>query len=243
MAYVVRVYGGRVRFRWYLLSICLAVGAPLACAQSTLHIGFGAGTSCAEGCGGDPSVSGAPSAVLDIFQSASRARAIVNPLLILAIPNDTVNLNLEIASETDINPYPAGTSIDGSGSFTLFKSGFHSGDVYSFLGLTGNNSNNFGNLRTAAVSKAGMGDVLSFGVYEFTLHTTLGGKGLANIVFSAPLPQGTFAFGYGGRYDTPFTESGLVDASPVPEPSSILLFLTSVLGIVMIARRRSARRA
>jgi hypothetical protein len=42
---------------------------PIATADSTLHIGAGAGTACAMGCAGEPNLVGSGN-VIDIFQTS-----------------------------------------------------------------------------------------------------------------------------------------------------------------------------
>lgn len=218
----------------------LFLGSPLLQGQDTLHIGFGAGTACAMGCAGDPNTSGTGgSSVIDIFQNQGGGSGINGLQLLLAIPNDTTNLGLTVTGETDINPYPGGTSTPGSASLITFKSGFTSGNVYSFVGLSGSASDSFGNLQASEPSTV---TATSFGVYEFSINTVLGPKGLANISFSSPLPLGTYAFGYlPGGYSTPFTESGLIDGTPVsstPEPGAIVLLSTCLACLVFSQRRR-----
>ena len=140
---------------------------------STLHIGPGAGTICAQGCMGDPNLIGAPGNVVDVFQQSGGVTATLTQplLLIIGIPNDTTALfaTNPIASVTFINPYPnSGSSIitTGSGNFatsgtfgvgTLTNgfAGFEtSSDVYTFLGLGSqvNNSNSVGNLADCGTS-------------------------------------------------------------------------------------------
>jgi hypothetical protein len=205
---------------------------------STLHIGTGAGSICATGCAGDPTV--VPTNKLDIYQTAGGVAGLNNPvLLILAIANDSATIGKigSIANDTisDVftNPYPGGASSTGTsaaataGTFGLKSavSGAYFGsmtaaspDVYSFLTLMGptNNSNSFGNLAAADQTDEGI-TATSFGIYVFALSdsTPLGANGLINIQFGTALPTGSFAVAYGQDaanykiYDTPFTESGL----------------------------------
>ena len=205
---------------------------------ATLHIGFGAGTPCAVGCGGDPNVSGTTTAssTFDISQT-SDGHPVVNPvLLIIGVPNQTdpalFNQNSMIAL-TSINPYPSGTGV-GSNTWTYgttdfglgsdvgfgsasgyrgeFTASFH-GDVYSFLGLEGgNNSNNWTNWYGADLANTGI-DASGFGLYVFNLHADLGPKGLLNIGFDSDstVPVGSYLIAYatGSVLSTPFTEAGL----------------------------------
>jgi hypothetical protein len=202
---------------------------------STLHIGTGAGTSCAVGCGGDPNV--VPTNKLDIYQNAGGAGGLNNPvLLILAVANDTTNLfgSNPISSATYYNPYPGGasdpaSSFNGatagtfglksavSGSFFGYMTA-SSPDVYTFLTLQQptNNSNSFVNMAGADKADEGV-TATSFGIYVFALvnNNPLGANGLINITFGTALPTGSYAFAFGEDttnskiYDTPFTESGL----------------------------------
>jgi hypothetical protein len=228
-----------------------AIAAPLMYGGATLHIGFGAGTPCAQGCAGEPNTFSGPASILDIYQESNASKDVIsngNLLLILAVPaGETAP---PTSTETDINPYPGGTTSTGAIALTTTKSGFDSGELYSFLGLKfGDNSNNFVNISGAESTDAGL-TVSSFAAYEYTINSTLGPNGLANITFGSDLPVGTFAIAYGCQapdnlgaggcsaakdtFSTPFTEADLV----TPEPSAIILLGTSVIGIGGLWRRR-----
>lgn len=121
-----------------------------------------------------------------------------------------------------------------------------SGDIYDlFTGLTASNgslnaTNLFGSNEAAAFGST----PTSFDVFEYsftgafdswTPYTiTVGGSGLA---------AGTFLAGYGGSqpFSTPYTTAGLVNGPsvPTPEPSSFMLLGAGLLGLAVLASRRS----
>jgi hypothetical protein len=233
-------------------------------ASSTIHVGSGAGTACATG--GCPVYNGETNnfgnSGIDLYQNSGGAPDLVDSaLLILAVPNDTASGSLTGAGSSTItgaslfDPYPGGTPAAlsiafGSTSFGLNGNGFEglmsSGDIYGFLGLSGNNSNNMANLTTwdLAVDHITATD---FGIYVYALNTSsFGGQDLIDIGL-AGLPEGTFAVGYGedanGKsYDTPFTEAGFNDTPvPVPEPRTIMLFGAGLLFLGFIRRRRAGK--
>ena len=200
---------------------------------ATLHIGPGAGTACATGCGGDPnSLPGHYD--LDIYQNSAGAGTLDNPvLLILGIPNYS-GVAPTISSVDFYNPYPgtanagtwslANTQYGLDGSATGYFGSMTAGqEVYSFLTLWGptDSSNNFGNW-AGADATIGV-NATSFGIYVFALSLPgggLGANGLIDITFGGTgLPKGTIAVAYGADldkthkngfvYDTPFTEAGL----------------------------------
>lgn len=129
-----------------------------------------------------------------------------------------------------------------------------SGSVYDFLGLTGptNSSNSFTNWSGADSAVNGI-TARSFGIFVYQLTdtniNTAGGKQLVNVSFGAGLPVGTFAVAYGQTaygaspggpsiFDTPFTESGLVNHHnhEVPDPGTLFLIAGGMLALAASRR-------
>jgi len=199
---------------------------------ATLHIGTGAGTPCATGCGGDPNQ--ITQTNFDVYQNAAGANTLTSPLLvILGIPNYT-GTALTINSVTAYSPYAGvatgGTTVASFGLATtdLFGgtwttnttsaqavlSASSTGDAYSVLGLSdANNSNNFGNW-SGFDSAQGVA-ATSFGLYVYRINANLVAGGLFNITFNAAnsLPIGTIAIAYGCQPSTA-TSTGSCTESP-----------------------------
>jgi hypothetical protein len=224
----------------------LALFSVTAQAGATLHIGSGYGTTCATG--GCP-IYGTEvnnfNSTFDIYQNAASAPALTSPVdLILGVVNSSASADPAI-----MNSIQGATLIDTGGNKTPITVAFGnyagrmtSSDVYSFLGLSGaNKSNSFTNWSAAVLKVDGI-TASNFGIYVFQLNTS---KFAANDYInlsSSLLPEGTFAVAYGvdssgSQYSTAFTNAGMRDRPPLPEPMSLALVGLGLVGIALNARR------
>ena len=212
---------------WVLL-LC-SVGVVGAWGQSSLHMGSGAGTSCATGCGGHPNLFVGAKTV-DIYQTSNGASLSSQPvLLIFGVPTDFSNLFplQPVKGVRAINPYPAGTQTNGTVDFAaggtyglinpisdgFFGTMMPGQEVYSFLNLGGaNNSNSFTNWADADDEYLGLNPA-GFDIHVYAVNADLGPHGLVNLKLAVNVPKGTFILAYsqanGKTYSVPFTEAGL----------------------------------
>ena len=192
---------------------------------ATLHIGTGAGTPCAQGCGGDPNLIGG---TFSIFQNSGGAPTLGTPLLlIVGIPNASGPAPT-ITAITAYYPYPGSPTgavtwgPASNGTFGLaggsggFYGNFMSGSpqVYDFLGLQGptDHSNNWVNWSGAYAAFTG-NTATSFGIYVFALSTDLPSNGLLDVTMGG-VPAGSIAIAYGQNI-TSSTHTTTLTQSPV----------------------------
>jgi len=218
-----------------------------ASAVSTLHIGSGYGTPCATG--GCPLYNGEVNAIgdtLSIYQNSGGASDLINPVyLILGAANDTASGTA--LNGTTVGPatlYPGAASVNvGSAVFQgLMTAGQ---EAYTVAGLSAPNfSNSFTNWSAWDAAILGI-TATNFGIYTYALDTgSLSAHDTLDIAL-ANLPIGTFAIAYGADsrgnvFGTPFTESGLVTTTNIPEPMTVALLALGLLGIVLVQRMKVA---
>jgi hypothetical protein len=215
-------------------------GLSQAWAGSTLHIGPGAGTPCAVGCGGHPNLFATPKKI-NIYQTSGGAPTLVQPvLLIVGVPTQFAPdfPVMPITGVKAINPYPGGVVTAGSASFAqagtyglispisngYFGTMTAGQEVYGFLGLEEptNNSNSFTNWADFITQTLGW-PITGFEIHVYEINADLGPKGLIDIKLVSPMPKLNYFVAYGQApdgtpYSVPMTEAGLSVCKQFPLP-------------------------
>jgi PEP-CTERM motif len=250
-----------------LLLLALTFGGN-ASAQITdpadLHVGPGAGTGCATGCGGDPNTISPTN--FDIYYNPnthSSQSPIGNPFyLIIASPVYTGSTNSPTVNGTATMyaTYPGGTQTSVSVGGAVFQGEMLSNnDIYTFLGLGSQitNSFNFGNMVACDTGVGGCPNsglqgsgaplfgntITGYDITTFSIGTTnFAPNDLLD--FTGGLPVGSYVASIGVNqsaqeaWAVPFTESGLVTSTNVPEPGSLTLLSAGLIALAGLAGRR-----
>ena len=160
------------------------------------------------------------------------------------------------------SPYPLGATstitVDNQQSgteMTMANSGTVK-DIYDAVGITFNTNTSFqfGNMQACDLGLTGCPNaslqgngplagvnITGFDITYWTIETTTFSPGDL-LDFTGNLPVGSYvaAVGVNGTtaWDVPFTESGLVTTTNVPEPSSFMLLGAGLLALAALSGRR-----
>ncbi len=230
--------------------------------QITGGVGGGISGVCVTNCDNSPNLL-VPGdiGVYMVSQNSSAAKE----LLVLLVPEDTTNLFASDPFGTikvyDTNPLSF-TGVTGSSvlatpgnaaSFGLNNTNYVSGGFYgtissssgsvkvgNYLNIGLSNSINMSNVSSESDSVTNS-SASEFGVYAILVTANLTANQLLDISTSG-IPEGTFV---SVVTDTglanPNSSAGVVDSPPVssvPEPSSLLLFATAIIGVAVCVRRK-----
>jgi len=213
---------------------------------ATLQIGGTTST------GSDPVQIGSDG-VVTVTQNSGGAPALNTPWqVILGIPNVTTTTPKITSVTSTNNSISPITFTNATSASATLVSGQEAYTVLN-LGDGSNNSNNFTNWAAADLAINGL-TAQSFGLFKYNITAALADKDTVTFHFSN-LPVGTFVIAYGEEttpqgtkpYSTPFTEAGLttgggVTTTAVPEPSTLALTLSGVVGFGFAGVRRLRRR-
>jgi hypothetical protein len=154
--------------------------------------------------------------------------------LLVAVPNSSgAAPNLSIAGFTE------GGTVNSATFLSTTK-----GSIYDLFGLVGDGSMNAANLFGSIETTTFGSKPTSFDVFEYSFTGPFDSWTPYVITASgAGLSTGTFLAASGGSnpFSTPFTTTGLVGGPsvPAPEPGSFMLLGAGLLGLAVLASRRS----
>lgn len=241
-----------------VIAVCVLAVPQQAAAQTTLdpsdlHI-----LAC-SGCpgGGDPNIINSGGTIVN----AGGQNLSGDLLLILAAPN----LADGWAGAGTVGPAPweLDTDHDGGWAYAAGDVGgdgiFSTGDnVYDYLGLSGDNSNNFTNFVAADYAYAGSpynattNAITQYGLSVFEYPNATLSKSFGSVIdftLGSNVPSGTILAAYiwssgthANPFVSPFTEAGLDSpgSNPVPEPGTLLFLGTGLLSFAGFVKKRLA---